>query len=121
VSPPTALIAARPIDTTPPNAPTWTSVAWVADADRTAVQLAWQTDEPGLVCTVQRRPLGGGIWIAVSAELSATTTPFDFEYFDRSAEPHSAYEYRLLVKDPAGNKSVAFSIAQIRPEEVENA
>jgi hypothetical protein len=117
VSLPTALIAARTIDTKPPNAPTWTNIAWITDADGKAVQLAWQIDESGLTCTVQRRPLGGGIWIAVSDELGATAPPYDFEFLDRSADPGVAYEYRLLAKDLAGNKSIAFILAQTWPEE----
>ena len=117
VSKPTNAVTARVTDTTPPSAPVWGVVEWISDANGQAVRLTWQTDEASVSCTAQRRPLGGGIWFAVSGELEATLPPYDFEFLDRTAEPGLAYEYRVVAYDLAGNKSSTYNVVQIWPEE----
>jgi hypothetical protein len=64
---------------------------------------------------LQSRPLGGGVWQAVSPELTARLRPRDFAFVDHAAVAGTAYEYRVLARDAAGNSSVDFAIRQVWP------
>jgi hypothetical protein len=115
VSRATPAAAARAVDTTPPDPPAWIAAEWVTDRGGEAVRLAWRASEEGLTCVLQRRPLGGGVWQAVSPELGASAPPHDFRFADRTAAAGAAYEYRVLARDAAGNPSVDFAIRPVRP------
>lgn len=114
-SEPSAPKAGQAYDLTPPDPPVWVIAEWITDATGPAVHLAWRTAEESMCCTLQRRPLGGGVWRAVSPELRATSSPLDFEFLDRTVVPGTAYDYRVLGEDLAGNKTVGFTIQQVWP------
>jgi len=114
VSTPTAVVKARPVDTRPPNPPVWLVAEWIVDEVGDAVRLMWRADEESLTCVLQRRPLGGGVWQAVSPPIGATGSRRDFEFVDRSAVPGADYDYRVSTQDAAGNPSVDFAIREVR-------
>ena len=60
--------AARVVDTTPPEPPAWVAAEWVDGRGGAIVRLAWRAAEPGLTCVLQRRALGGGVWVPVSPD-----------------------------------------------------
>ena len=111
VSAPTLPAVAVAVDTRPPDPPTWVSAAWTGRG----VRLEWRADEELLTCVLQRRPMGGGVWQAVSASLQATTPPYDFRLLDRTAVDEFAYEYRVLATDAAGNPAREFTIQPVWP------
>ena len=115
VSRATPAVAARVVDTTPPAPPAWIAADWITDRGGEAVRLAWRAGEDGLTCVLQRRPLGGGVWQAVSPELGAAAPPLDFRFVDRTATPGAAYEYRVLARDAAGNPGVDLAIRPVWP------
>jgi hypothetical protein len=114
VSAPTAVVKAQPVDTRPPNPPAWILAEWTVDAAGDGVRLMWRADERSLTCVLQRRPLGGGVWKAVSPPIRATASPRDFEFVDRTAVPGVAYDYRVSAQDAAGNPNVDFAIREVR-------
>jgi hypothetical protein len=97
VSAASAIAAGRAFKRTPPAAPTWTAVVRAGNE----VQLQWSTQEPWVVCTVQRRS-DGGVWRPVSSAIPAPdTAPYDFQWED-PVDAGRGYEYRILVNDEAG-------------------
>jgi len=109
------VVAGQAYDLTPPEPPVWIFAEWITDATGPAVRLVWHCAEDNLFCTAQRRPLGGGVWSAVS---SKTTAEFDFEFLDRTATPGDAYDYRILCEDSAGNKTLIFNIRSVWPSAI---
>jgi hypothetical protein len=105
-TPPAVAVA---VDTRPPNPPAWVDAAWTGRG----VRLEWRADEELLACVLQRRPMGGGVWQAVSPSLEATMPPYDFRFLDRTAADGFAYEYRVLATDAAGNPALEFTIQPV--------
>ncbi|MBN1814689.1 MAG: fibronectin type III domain-containing protein [Anaerolineae bacterium] len=93
-----------------PNEPTWLQAEWTTDGGQQVVRLAWRADAPSVTCILQRSLLGGTYWRAVSPRLASTSPTFDFEFLDRSVEPGTSYQYRVIALDIAGNKSSVFNV-----------
>jgi hypothetical protein len=101
VSKPCPAVKGRAVDTLPPTPPVWVAVERLAAG---GVLLAWQTDEPSVRCVVQRRP-PGGVWRPVSARMTASAPPFDFEFTDTTALVAETFEYRIIAEDAVGNRT----------------
>jgi hypothetical protein len=85
-----------------PQPPVWISATRTLDATATHIALTWS--HPGdqrLACMVERRPISGGYWTAVSAWLPRGV----YNYDDRPGNPDGGWEYRLRVRDHLGQLS----------------
>lgn len=102
-------------DLTPPEPPVWEVAEWFEDESGSAIHLIWHTVEESTYCVLQRRPLGGGVWHAVSPELSSSSSLVNFDFIDRTVIPENAYDYRVLAIDAAGNKTQVFNIQSVWP------
>ena len=101
VSAPTAVAAGRPIDTIAPN-PT----AWLR-AERSGpdtVTLAWEGDEDGLRCQLERRADRARVWAPLTTWLGPDTRGGRrFRHVDPDADPAVRWRYRVRARDAAGN------------------
>lgn len=96
VSPPSATLAGRAIDTSPPDPPAFTAGAWAETGGTLGIHLEWEAGREGARALVQRREATGTDWSGISTWLTATS------YDDSSASPDTSYVYRLRVKSAAG-------------------
>jgi len=111
----TPILQARAFDTLPPDPPTWISDQWISDGLGDGVKLNWAAAEPGLTCTLYRRPMGGGTWRAVSPPLNAGAAPLEFSYIDRDVVISAGYEYHVRAEDPAGNRAGDYTVRTVYP------
>jgi hypothetical protein len=109
VSQPSPPRSARAFHNTPPEPPEWTSVEWAEEGGSPVVLLRWMSDEPDLTCTLQRRPLSGGGWLAISPPL-APIAANAWEFTDRTVDISVSHEYRIQAIDEAGNSNLAYDI-----------
>lgn len=109
VSVPTAVATARPVDTVPPNPTVWRSAEWGRDGRRPAVILAWEVDESGLRCRLERRADIARTWTSLTGWLAAEEprahddAAHAFRHVDATADPGRRWFYRVRVRDASGN------------------
>ncbi len=103
VSPPTQVVAARAIDTYPPEPPRWIR-AERDSADPAVVHLVWTVAEDGVVCMVERRLPGERIFTASTGWLPPTRGARSFAWQDPVAGPSTEATYRIRARDAAGNE-----------------
>lgn len=127
-------VVGQAYDVTPPEPPVWDeeNSGWVYvdekdviyewEGDLTAalnpvpaVRLVWSSTEESMCCTVQRRLLGGGIWKVISAQTTASSSPLEFEFLDKTATPGIGYDYQVIGEDLSGNKSSTSKIHSVWP------
>ncbi len=108
-------VVGQGFDLTPPEPPEWIIAEWISDANGQAIHLVWRASEEMMYSTLQRRPLGGGVWTSVSQRITASSSPFEFEFIDRTVIPGNSYDYRILGEDQVGNKNLLFNIQPVRP------
>ena len=83
----------------PPDPPAWVSATRAGDT----VVLVWTATEPRLSTLVERRPVAGGFWSAVSGWLPRAV----YTYTDAPPDPAAAWAYRLKVRDALGQQAAA--------------
>jgi hypothetical protein len=83
----------------PPAAPTWQ----VPLRAGTSVSLSWTHSNPRLACLVERRAVGGGMWVAVSQWLPRS----QYSLLDLPPDPALAWEYRVRVRDQIGQTAAS--------------
>ena len=98
------IVRARPVDTTPPSPPAWTHAEW----GLASVELAWEGDEDGLTCLLERQADRSAVWAPISDWLApAGPGPRRFSYTDALADRTTTWRYRVRARDAAGNVATA--------------
>lgn len=106
----TAPVAAAPVDTTPPTAPT----GLVAVPTSGAIRLAWNASpEADVAAYAVYRAAAGGELVRI-----ATTVPPGTVYADRDVRPGSTYRYAVTAIDRARrpNESARSNVVSVRAE-----
>jgi hypothetical protein len=109
VSEPSIVMAARAYQNVPPAPPIWITVEWREEANTPVVFLRWTSPDPGLVCLLQRRAVGGPAWSTISDGLIAAADR-EWTFVDRTAVPEVTYEYRVRATDEAGNINTTYQV-----------
>lgn len=102
ISAPSIAMAGQAFRDTPPAAPAWVSALRTTGDGISLVQLTWALPE-ALETLVQRRRAGTALWTIVAGWLPQGTATLD----DPTADPATAYIYRLRGRDAAGQQSAA--------------
>ena len=90
-------VSARPVDTTPPSAPSLV----VMDTSGQVVLAGVTGEEPDLAgIVIQRRPVSSSIWSTLTASVVSPVS-----YVDNLATIGETYAYRARARDFAGNQS----------------
>ena len=101
VSAPTAAVAVRPIDTIAPNPTAWLRAE---RSGPSAVTLAWEGDEGGLECLLERRADRARVWAPLTGWLAPDARGGRrFRHLDGDADPAIRWRYRVRARDAAGN------------------
>ena len=110
VSSPTVAISARAYRVGPPDAPVLISAVWVAGTSAPFVRLTWMILD-SIEVMVQRLRSNGTAWTILSGWLPGNITTFD----DMTADPTTAYTYRLKGRDVSGWQSDASAEIVVAP------
>ena len=105
VSAPTGVLRARPIDTEPPEPPTWIRAERVpGSGDGTALaDLGWTVDEDGVTCLVERRRDRDQIFTSRTGWLVPAAGTREFAWLDDDPGP-GVVTYRIRARDVTGNE-----------------
>jgi hypothetical protein len=105
VSAPTGVLRARPIDTEPPEPPTWVRAERVpGSGDGTGlVDLAWSVGEDGVTCLVERQRDRDQIFSSRTGWLVPAVGTRGFAWLDDDPGP-DAVTYRIRARDVTGNE-----------------
>jgi hypothetical protein len=104
VSEPTAVVAARPVDTYPPEPPQWVRAERDPATGPPAVALEWTTGETGVVCRVERRLSRERIFTARTGWLGPADGATSFAWRDEEVARTVEATYRIRARDAAGNE-----------------
>ena len=122
LSEPSAVVTMTALDETPPEPPTFTRSEWVrvgadgspmawetgTNADPAAIRLEWSNPPPGVSVLPQRR-IPDETWVPLGNWLDGDG------YTDREADQTTDYEYRLLVRNSRGRRTVGTSTTITTP------
>jgi hypothetical protein len=107
VSVPSPIVAARALDNSSPDSPTWDSPS--SGSMPNSISLSWVSPIADLGCLVQRRQSGSVIWVNVSGWLARGA----YSFIDEKRDAGIVYDYRLKVQDTLGRQNRDFNILTI--------
>jgi hypothetical protein len=106
LSEPSTAVAAQAYDQTPPEPPTWVAGSWKTDGS--GIDLQWSVTGPGLETMTALETMvlrrSGNAWYSVSPWLR----PGIAEFLDSGAPDDIVNQYRLRVRNYAGNLNVKY-------------
>lgn len=105
-SPPSDLLSARSLLPVPAE-PTWLTPI----RDSAGVHLSWSNADGRLSCVVERKGPSVAIWMPISGWLARG----EYDYLDAGADPTATYDYRLRVRDHAGQACPDLPVLTVGP------